>query len=228
MKKKVLLFILLFSLFITYGCSKDESISDAQKFKEEYESYNGKQTSSGKDYLEVNILEDNVIKYSSLSEVLDIVNNGTGVIYLGYPTCPWCRNMISPLLAASDSTSLDTIYYVNMHDERDTIEYVDGNLTTTKEASSEYYDLLLALDNILEEYIITDSDGIEHDTLEKRIYVPLVIFVKDGEVVSYHANTVDSQTDPYIALNDEEYLELYNIYLSGINKVLEDTCDSKC
>lgn len=226
MKKKILLLIVVLCVFSLVGCSKKDDY--ASKFKEEYESYNGKQTSSGKDYLKVEIPEENVIVYSSISEVLDIIKNKSGVIYFGFPTCPWCRNMVVPLLEAADSTSLDKIYYLNMYEERDTIKYVDGEFITEKEASEGYYDLVNALSSILDDYIVKDSDGIEHNTSKKRIYVPLVVFIKDGEIVDYHANTVDSQVDPYVKLNDEEHESLYNIYLNGIHKVLDDVCDSKC
>ena len=226
MKKKILLLIVVLCVFSLVGCSKKDDY--ASKFKEEYESYNGKQTSSGKDYLKVEVPEENVIVYSSISEVLDIIKNKSGVIYFGFPTCPWCRNMVVPLLEAADSTSLDKIYYLNMYEERDTIKYVDGEFITEKEASEGYYDLVNALSSILDDYIVKDSDGIEHNTSKKRIYVPLVVFIKDGEIVDYHANTVDSQVDPYIKLNDEEHDSLYNIYLNGIHKVLDDVCDSKC
>ena len=226
MKKKILLFIVVLCVFSLVGCSKKDDY--ASKFKEEYESYNGKQTSSGKDYLKVEVPEENVIVYSSISEVLDIIKNKSGVIYFGFPTCPWCRNMVVPLLEAADSTSLDKIYYLNMYEERDTIKYVDGEFITEKEASEGYYDLVNALSSILDDYIVKDSDGIEHNTSKKRIYVPLVVFIKDGEIVDYHANTVDSQVDPYVKLNDEEHESLYNIYLNGIHKVLDDVCDSKC
>lgn len=230
MKKKVLLFILIIGIFSIYGCTKkEEVVEDSLKFKNEYEEYNGEKTSSGKDYINVSISEDNIIKYSSIDEVIELINNkGTGVIYFGYPTCPWCRNMVEPLLASADSTNLDKIYYVNMYNERDTIEYKDGQFITTKEAGENYYTLVNLLDSILDSYIVTDEEDIEHDTGNKRIYVPLVVFIKEGKVVAYHSDTVESQTNPYIKLDDSQYEELYNIYKDGISKVLEDTCDSKC
>ena len=53
----------------------------------------------------------------------------------------------------------------------------------------------------------------------------MVLFVKDGEVVSYHLSTVDSQEDPSISLNDSQRDELYNIYLDGINNVVGGVCN---
>lgn len=56
------------------------------------------------------------------------------------------------------------------------------------------------------------------------MYVPLVVFVKDGKIVGYYADTVESQSVPYVALTKEKN-ELINIYKEGILKV---TGDSSC
>lgn len=222
MKKILLLFT---CLILLVGCGKE---SDSEKFKEEYESLNGQTTSSGNSYLNVTIDKNNVIKYASIEEIIDIIDNKTGVIYLGYPECPWCRNIVSPLLEAADSTSIDTIYYLNMHDIRDKKSLdSDGNVITEEEGNDKYKDLLNSLDSILEEYILTDSNGNEVKTGEKRIYVPLVVFVKDGEIVGYHANTVESQTDPYTPLTEEEKEELINIYKENIKLITSDSCDNE-
>ena len=100
----------------------------------------------------------------------------------------------------------------------------DGNIVTEVEGAKGYTDLLNALDTILDDYVISDEDGNEVKTGEKRIYVPLVIFVRDGEIVDYHADTVSSQTDPYVALTNEEKNELINIYKEKINKITSNTC----
>lgn len=226
MRKVVNILFAIICIFSISACSLNKTeITDGQKFKEEYENVNGKTNSSGKEYPELNIEEDNIIKYSSIEEILEILSSGTGVIYMGYPECPWCRNIIPALLNASNSTDLDAIYYLNMHDIRDKMELdEDNNITITEEGADGYSELLTKLDDILPDYILTDTDGNEYNTGEKRIYVPTVIFVRKGTIVDYHFDTVESQTDPYITLNEEQTLELYNIYLTGIHKVLNDQC----
>ena len=220
MRKKILLCIVILGVFCFTGCGKREvKESDASKFKEEYESYNGEKTS---------IPSDNVIKYSTITELLDIIKNKSGVIYLGYPTCPWCRNAITPLLEAASSTSLDRIYYLNMYEVRDIISYENGEFITTKEGSEDYKKLLERLDSILDEYVLGDLNGNEVKTGEKRIFVPLVVFVRDGKIVGFHADTVSSQTNPYVALNEDQKNELLDIYIDLIHKVLNDVCDEKC
>lgn len=115
MKKNVLLGItILLTLMLISGCSsKKETIkidnSDALKFKEEYESFNGKN-----DYLEITISEKNPIKYSSIDEIIDIINNKSGLIYFGNPECNNCRNVITILIEAAKQTGLKEVYYLNI------------------------------------------------------------------------------------------------------------------
>lgn len=224
--RKILL-LLVICLIVT-GCVNKKDNSDGLKFKNEYEDINGRETDYGK-HISLEISEDNIIKYSNFSEILDLLEDGTGVIYFGFPECPWCRNAVPVLLDAASSTNLEKIYYVNVYDLRDTLELNENDeVVTKKKASEEYYELLEKLDNILLKYELTGSDGNIYDTGEKRLYVPLVLFVKDGEVVAYHNDTVESQNDPFILLDDNQYNELYNIYLDGIHKVLDDICDEEC
>lgn len=226
MKKKIgLIFIIFIMIFSLGGCfSKEES--DALKFKEDYESLNGEESKSGKIYPEVTIAEDNIIEYVSLEDVSDMIKNESGVFYFGYPTCPWCRNAVPVLLEAASSTDLDKIYYVDMYEKRDTMEINDeGEITTTKEADKGYSELLSVLDSILLDYTLKDKEGNEVQTGEKRVYVPIVVFVVDGEIVDYHMDTVSSQEDPYVVLDDTQKEELYQIYSNGIHKVLGDVCD---
>lgn len=222
MKKILILIIPLFLIFC--GCTK---VSDGEKFKNEYESLNEKEVGDNK-YLSMNIDENNIISYASIEEIIDIIKNGTGVIYLGFPECPWCRNAVPNLLDAADSTSLDKIYYLNMKEVRDILSLDDeGKVVTESNGDSKYKELLTALDSILDEYVLTDKMGNSVDTGEKRIYVPMVLFIKNGEVVFYHNDTVESQTDPYIPLTEDEKNELVSIYKNGISKVIDSNyCDT--
>lgn len=223
MKKNVIILsvivVIALVIAILFFLLNNKGMSDGERFKQEYEELNDS-------HLEVNIDSDNMIKYIGLEEAIDIIKNDTGVIYFGYPSCPWCRNAVPVLLDAASSTSLDTIYYVNAYNIRDVKEIdEDGNIVTTNEGDRLYDDLLGVLDDILDPYTITDDNGEVIDLGEKRLYVPMVLFVKDGEVVSYHLSTVDSQEDPSISLNDSQRDELYNIYLDGINNVVGGICN---
>ena len=41
-------------------------------------------------------------------------------------------------------------------------------------------------------------------------------------------DTVSSQENPRVPLNEEQTKELTNIYVSNIMKVLDDACDKSC
>lgn len=221
--KKIILCIML-SFLLLSGCSKDET--DAVKFKKEYESLNGKESASGEKYISVDIDKKNIIKYSTIPEVVDVIKNGTGVIYLGYPECPWCRNAILALLEAADSTSLEKILYVNMHDVRDRLALDENNEIVSEETAKDgYFDLVNALESILDDYVLVSSDGTTVNTGEKRIYVPTVVFVRDGAIVGYHMDTVPSHDNPYIVLDDKQMEELVDIYKNNILNIKDSSCD---
>lgn len=107
---------------------------------------NGTTSVSDKEYLEADVDKNNVMKYTSIDKIIDIIKNGTGVIYLGYPECPWSRNAVPALLEVSESTSIDTIYYLNMKDVKDRFALdSDGNIITEKEGLRDMMNYLLHL-----------------------------------------------------------------------------------
>lgn len=197
--------------------------NDNLKFKEEYESLNGKKNKNNQEYVEVKIDEKNPFIYASYKEVVDLLENGTGVIYFGFPECPWCRNMVPVLSDAANELGVDKIYYFNALDMRDKKSLDDkGNIVIEKEGTDEYYNLV----EIMYDYISV-YEGLNDESI-KRIYFPTVIFVKDGDIIGSHVGTLDSQEDPYVVLNDSQKNELKNIYIDYMNDVFELLCDEAC
>src|SRR5574344_1668309 len=99
------------SLLIYYNTQvKNNITSDEKKFKEEYESLNGKTNASNKKYLDVNISENNNIIYTSYEEIFNIIDNKkSAIIYFGFPECPWCRNAMPVLIEAASDYGVDQI-----------------------------------------------------------------------------------------------------------------------
>ena len=85
--------------------------------------------------------------------------------------------------------------------------------------------LLNAVDNtdITNVYFSEDLNIIK-DYIDEDVSKPLIVFVVEGKADSYHVGTIDNKD---VLSNDEEE-ELYNIYLDGIHKVLNDVCDERC
>ena len=228
-KNRIIIFILV-SLILVLGVIKinfvkedkdDEKVTDAIKFKKEYESLNDKK-SGDMTYPKVTLNDKNPFVYKSAKDIVNTLKSGTGIIYLGFPKCPWCRNAVNIL----SYLNVDEIMYLNMTDQRDTYEVVDNILSKTKEGTKEYYEMLDILDDILTPYEI-EENGITYDTKEKRIYVPLVIGVKNGKIVGYHADTVnlkEGQT-PFDLLDNSQKEELKKVYDDIKEKVYGDTCD---
>ena len=80
---------------------KEVVLSDAQKFKQEFESYNGAsyEGEAGK-LIEVTIPEDNPFIYKTSKEIVDIMHNEDCFILFGYATEPLMRNSIEVLIEA--------------------------------------------------------------------------------------------------------------------------------
>ena len=177
MKKYIKIFIIVLCLIFISGCKdKKENNNDGLRFIEEYSA--------------IGIEEYDNVKYSDIDEVLDIIDNGSGVIYFGSGDNDLCLLSVPILFNASDNTSLDRIYYVSIND-------IDKEFSIKDK----------------EDNVIISNDNMN---------IPLVLFVYDGNIVSYHVGTIDNKVE----LTDDESIELYNIYVNGIHDVLNDQCDS--
>lgn len=218
MKKcfKILLILLCFSLLV--GCKNKENKNlDAIKFKEEYENLN-----DSENYIKLNISKDNPFIYANYEDIMEIIDT-TGIIYFGFPECPWCRNAVEPLIKAANKTGIKEIYYYNIKDIRNTLILDEnGNIITKKEGTDEYNSIVKALYDDLDVY-----EGLNDDRV-KRIYAPTVVFIKDGEVVGLHTSTVSTHKNPSIKMTNEQEGELINIYEGYIHKVLDDLCTDAC
>ncbi len=124
--------------------------SDALKFAEEY-SLVGK---------------DNVFVYTDVDKIIDILENGTGVVYLGFPECQWCGQYVVYLNEVAKERNISQIYYYNIREDRSN--------------NSENY---LKIVDILKDYLQDDEEG------NPRIYVPAVIFMSDGKIIGFDDET---------------------------------------
>ncbi len=242
MKKEKILFIALPILcavaailaFIFIG--KEEVNKDALKFKEEYESLNGTVAFGDIKYNDLKISENNPIKYSNYEEVIDVIENESGVIYLGFPGCPWCRSALPILLDVAKDNGINTIYYINIKEDRDSFIVEDGELVyqldeegNEKKGAEGYFNLMDALDEHLTEYVVS-YEGKEYKTGEKRIYAPTVVFVRDGKVLGLHVSTVDSHKSGFDKMTEEQVDELYGTYEEYILEMKNSSCskDDAC
>lgn len=193
MKKKMICgSIIVLMLLVLIGVILYQN--DSFRFKISYEYINYVEYNNGKK-IKVSIPWNNPIKYISEKEVINFFKEGTGILYFGYNTCPWCRNAIPVLIEASQSQEIDTIYYADIH---------HLNLSSIRK---ELY-------QILDSYLEEDEEG------NKILAVPDVYFVKEGEILGKHRGTVDSYYNPYQEMKPEEKKELLNIYQEYIKEIV--------
>ena len=124
--------------------------TDAQKFAEEY----------------TGVTEDNVFVYATADEIIKVMENGTGVVYLGFPECPWCQAYVVYLNEVAKDVGIEKIYYYNILEDR-------------KNNTAEYQKMVA----LLEEELEYDDKG------DRRIYVPNVLFHVKGELIGNDLET---------------------------------------
>lgn len=236
MKKFINVFMMgILGLFIVCGCSAEDKktvLSDAVKFKMEYEELNNvKNEKNGKEYRKLSIDEDNPFVYKSDTDIVEMMDNKeTFVVYFGFASCPWCRSVIEQLINVANDLGIDSVYYVDVKEIRDTmIIDEDGEIVTDKMGTEGYYELLKRMDSVLEDYVLTNDDGEEVMTGEKRIYAPNIVAVVDGEVVQLTDGISDKQDDGYMKLTEEMKNESYDKIKCAIECVVDDKelCSAK-
>ena len=166
--------ILIISLSFLF---KKDKMSDAERFAKEYD-----------------FTVNNVFVYRNLDEINKILENGTGVVYLGFPECPWCKGYIPYLNEVAINEHLDKIYYFNILNDR------KNNTSGYKKTAQ-----------LLNDYLKYDNEG------NKRIYVPAVIAVNNGKIVGFDD---ESSLDTKGYETPEEYWK--NEDLDGLKKRLSD------
>lgn len=153
--KKIILissivFILLITLLVLFLVFKKNKINknideEKIKFAEEYKT-----------------TKDNVFTYRTIEEINKILKNSTGLVFLGFPECPWCRGYVPIINEVAKKEGLEKIYYFNIYEDR-------------KNNTEEYQEMV----KLLKGFLRYDDEGNE------RIYAPSLITVKDGKVVEF-------------------------------------------
>ena len=98
--------------------------------------------------------------YAEPAEILDIIDGGDGVVFLGFPECPWCQQLAPIIQEAAQSENIDKIYYLNIKESRANNDDVYQKLVTK-----------------LQDYLPKDDDG------NPRISVPDVTAYRGGQIV---------------------------------------------
>ena len=187
MKKKTIIIMTIICLLLSTGCNKKE-YTDSEKFMQEYNQ----------------VSEYNVYVYRSIDEIIKILEHGTGIVYLGFPECPWCQAYVPMLNEVADTEGLEKIYYYNIYKDR-------------KENTNEYQKIV----SIIEKHLQYDEEG------NKRIYVPAVIAVLEGKIIGFDDETA-YDTLGYDDPNEYWTSERTKKLKSKLSKMISEIVDNKC
>ena len=189
MKKKLIIFFIVITLLLLIGLIIYKK--DNLRFKVSYEMYNNVEFSKG-NTINVDININNNNQYLNKNNIINTLNTKTGIVYFGYNTCPWCRNIVSILTFECKNENVN-LYYVD----------IKSNYNSVKDK------LYKKIDN----YLKINEDNV------KGLAVPLVISIKDGKILDGHIGTVDSYKNPYKGMNAKQRLELRKIYRKMIKEI---------
>lgn len=177
-------------------------------FYKVFTSIENKETDAEKFASEYSIDNDNVFVYKTLEEINKILKNGTGIVYLGFPECPWCKGYVPYLNEVAKKEKLDKIYYFNILKDR-------------KNNTDDYKKTV----ELLKDYLKYDDEG------NKRIYVPAVIAVNKGKIVGFDDETsydTKGYENPEDYWKNEDLDGLKNRLSKMINDVSFDYCTTDC
>lgn len=194
MNKKVkyiilgVLLLLIASLVVYFVFIKKDNNTDNIKFSKEYTS----------------VSKENVFVYRSKDEIINILEHGTGIVYLGFPECPWCEAYVVLLNEIAKNEGIEKIYYYNIKEDRDD--------------NTKFYQKVVS---ILNDYLDYDEEG------KRRIFVPNITFVKEGKII-FNDNETSLISDKVPSEYwTEEKKKLFNEKLrKNINELLDDVCTS--
>lgn len=163
------------------------NILDNEKFANEY-------TEVGK---------NNVFVYRNADEIIKILEGGTGIVYIGFPECPWCQSYVPMLNEVAKEEGVEKIYYFNIRDDR-------------QKNTKEYQKIV----KLVKSYLMKDDEGNE------RIFVPDVYAVKNGIILSHNNETsvIDSDITPSEYWTDNKKIELKQTFKNMIDEVYSNVC----
>lgn len=163
------------------------NIPDNEKFANEY-------TEVGK---------NNVFVYRNADEIIKILEGGTGIVYLGFPECPWCQAYVPMLNEVAKEEGVEKIYYFNIREDR-------------QENTKNYQKIVKLVKN----YLMKDDEGNE------RIFVPDIYAVKDGKIIAHNNETsvIDSDITPAEYWSDTKKSQIKQTFKGMIDSVYSNVC----
>lgn len=153
------------------------------------------------------VADNNTFVLKSLDETIKQLETGTGAIYFGFPECPWCQKYVEYLDQVARQHNVKVTYY---------------NIKKIRSDNTAEYKKIISL--LKDHGLDTDKNG------QPRIFVPELVIVKDGKVLSRDnstsLNSSDKDGTPAEWWNEERIAQIKS-KLTEMFKPLEN-CGTTC
>lgn len=179
----ILVIIICISI-ILIGTNQKVRNKDAERFAVEY----------------IEVSKDNIFVYEPINNIIEIIKNNTGIIYLGYPECTWCQTYVKYLNEIAKQMKVEKILYCNIR--------------KLKRNDKENYSKIVEL--------IKEHLPYEVDEENPMLYVPNIVFVKNGKIIGNENTTAKDTEDisePKEFWNRQRILELKQTLTKYIKEV---------
>lgn len=148
---------------------------------------------------EYSINKDNPFVYSYGTEIVDILKNKSGIIYLGFSSNDWCKYYVKYLYDVLKENDVKKVYYYDILKDR--------------AKNTKYY---VELETLLSDYLYELDNGNIH------VLTPALIFVKDGNIIYFDDETSIERkniTPDYYWTNDrvDAFKEKINAYINEVD-----------
>jgi len=174
------------------------------------EAYDSQSTDSARFALEYPLVgNDNIFVYRNANETADILENGRGIVFIGYKECPWCQQYAVFLNEVARGMEIEQIFYCDIREDR--------------ERNSESYRRIIG---ILSGYLQYDDEG------RQRLYVPDLTIVSRGRIITHDFETsldTHGYNMPQEYWNDERVEALKERLREGIDilkQIIRNSCNT--
>ena len=172
-----------------YLLNNKKNETDAERFSKEY----------------TQVSEKNVFVYKNASQIVKILENGTGVVFLGFADCQWCQAYAPKLHEVVDDLGIEKVFYCDIKKDR--------------EDNTEDYQKIVSL---IGDGLLYDDEG------NHRVYVPDVTVVKDGKIIGHDNESSTATTEKDGTPSEYWTKEKSDALKNRLQVMLEPLIDEAC
>lgn len=182
----IILYIIVLFAFVYFGTRDYDSekiVNDQEKFSTDYP----------------NVKTDNRFEYFNSTELINFLNNGNGILFLGDKESDWSKKYAEIIYDIAKINDIEKVYYYDVRK----VKLLQN---------SNYYDIIKALDGYL----------VETDSSKNNLLTPSLYIIKDGKVV-FHDTTTSAMNNE-ISVEDYWNSKTIENFIEKISLSIKEYC----